>query len=204
MNIAIVDYGMGNPGSTLNMLKYLGIEGAITHDPQVIAKAKKIILPGVGAFDNGITNLKSSGLYDALEKKVLEDKVPILGICLGMQLMTLGSEEGNLGGFGWIDAHTRRFISDKTKNIKVPHIGWNRVNAVNGNPITHQIDEQSKFYFVHSYHVICNDRKNAVATTRYGITFDSMFAKENVYGCQFHPEKSHKHGMKIFENFNKL
>jgi imidazole glycerol-phosphate synthase subunit HisH len=204
MNIAIVDYGMGNPGSTLNMLNYLGIEGIITSSPKEISLAKKIILPGVGAFDNGINNLKSSGLYEVLEKKVLEDKIPILGICLGMQLMTLGSEEGNLDGFGWINAHTRRFISDKTDNIKVPHIGWNRVTAVNGHPITHQLDEQSKFYFVHSYHVVCNHRKNAVATTCYGITFDSMFAKENVYGCQFHPEKSHKHGMKIFENFNKL
>jgi imidazole glycerol-phosphate synthase subunit HisH len=204
MNIAIIDYGMGNPGSTLNMLKYLGIDGVITNNPKEINGAKKIILPGVGAFDNGIKNLRSSGLYEVLGKKVVEDKVPILGICLGMQLMTLGSEEGDLSGFGWIDAQTRRFISDNTNNIKVPHIGWNRVNAMNGHPITEQLDEQSKFYFVHSYHVICNHPENAIATTRYGITFDSMLAKENVFGCQFHPEKSHKHGMKIFENFNKL
>jgi imidazole glycerol-phosphate synthase subunit HisH len=204
MNIAIVDYDMGNPGSTLNMLNYLGIEGVITNNPKEIAVAKKIILPGVGAFDNGITNLKSSGLYEVLEKKVLMDKVPILGICLGMQLMTLGSEEGKLSGFGWIDAHARRFIFNKTNNIKVPHIGWNRISAVNGHPLTGELDEQSKFYFVHSYHVICNHPENVVARTSYGITFDSMFAKENVYGCQFHPEKSHKHGMKIFQNFNKL
>jgi imidazole glycerol-phosphate synthase subunit HisH len=204
MNIAIIDYNMGNPGSILNMLKYLGIEGVITDNPKEIALAKKIILPGVGAFDNGITNLTSSGLYDVLEEKVVVDKVPVLGICLGMQLMTLGSEEGILNGFGWINAHTRRFISDKTNNIKVPHIGWNKVNAMNGHPITHQLDEQSKFYFVHSYHVVCNHRKDAVATTGYGITFDSMFARENIYGCQFHPEKSHKYGMRIFKNFNQL
>jgi imidazole glycerol-phosphate synthase subunit HisH len=204
MNIAIVDYGMGNPGSTLNMLNYLGIEGVITNNPKEINVAKKIILPGVGAFDNGITNLKSSGLYEVLEIKVLRDKVPILGICLGMQLMTLGSEEGTLNGFGWIDAHARRFILNKTNNIKVPHIGWNRISAVNGHPLTGELDEQSKFYFVHSYHVSCNHPENVIATTSYGITFDSMFAKENVYGCQFHPEKSHKHGMKIFQNFNNL
>lgn len=204
MNIVIIDYDMGNPGSIMNMLKYLNIEAIISNNPEEIKKAKKIILPGVGAFDNGISNLKEKGLFNLLNEKVLVENTPILGICLGMQLMTLSSEEGEMDGFGWIKASVKRFSPNKEIKLKVPHIGWNNVEVLNPHPITDNITVDSKFYFVHSYHVVCEEQTDVISRTHYDISFDSIIAKDNIYGCQFHPEKSHKHGMKILENFQNI
>lgn len=204
MNIAIVDYGMGNPGSILNMLNYLDIEAAITANPEEISHARKIILPGVGAFDNGMANLRQSGLINVLNRKVMDEKTPVLGICLGMQLMTAHSEEGKTDGLGWINARTVKFRLPENINLKVPHTGWNRLDVTGRNPVSGWFDHDSKFYFVHSYHVVCNDETDSVCKTTHGIPFDSVFAHDNIFGCQFHPEKSHKYGMKVFKNFDKL
>lgn len=204
MNIVIVDYGLGNLGSILNMLRYLNIEAEISDNPNTIKDAKKLILPGVGSFDNGINNLKSSGLFDDLNHQVLIEKIPVLGICLGMQLMTSNSEEGKEEGFGWIKAAAKKFDFTPDIGLKVPHTGWNRVKVIRPNPIMIGLDDLSKFYFVHSYYISCSEQDNMVCKTTFGIDFTSVFAKDNIYGCQFHPEKSHKYGMQLLRNFNNI
>lgn len=201
--IVIIDYGMGNLGSIYNMIKKLGYNSVISSDIELIQQATKLVLPGVGAFDNGINNLNKYGIVPVLEKQVIEKKVPILGICLGMQLLTNSSEEGNCKGLGWINASTIRFKFEDSK-MKVPHMGWNYVNIVRNNELFNDNTNESRFYFVHSYYVVCHSPNDVVTTTKYGHDFTSSFQHENIYGTQFHPEKSHKFGMKIFENFLKL
>jgi imidazole glycerol-phosphate synthase subunit HisH len=200
--IVIVDYGMGNLGSIFNMLKYLKTDAMISSKLSDIENAEKLILPGVGAFDNGMNNLQNLDLISCLEKKVLNQKTPILGICLGMQLLTKKSEEGRLSGLGWIDAETVRFsLSKGTNNLKVPHMGWNSVAIRNANSLFRNMDENSKFYFVHSYHVVCHHEEDILTTTHHGIDFVSAFQSRNIFGVQFHPEKSHRFGMNLFNNF---
>jgi glutamine amidotransferase len=168
----------------------------------MIAKADKIILPGVGAFDNGVTSIRRSGLLSALNEKVIGEKVPTLGICLGMQIMSKQSAEGKLPGLGWIDATTIKFkFNGKNKMLKIPHMGWNRVVIKREDEIFSDMYEKARFYFVHSYHVICENSVDVLATTYYGYKFTSAFIKDNIIGVQFHPEKSHKFGIKLFENF---
>jgi len=196
--IVIIDYNMGNVGSIYNMIKKLGYESRITSSLDEIKKANKIILPGVGSFDNGIMNLKKMGLLEILNYKVLQEKVPIIGICLGMQLMTKKSEEGKLEGLGWINGETIKFVSDK---YKVPHMGWNTVNIKKYSKLFEGMDGEIRFYFVHSYYVKCPDTKDVLTTTYYINDFVSSFEKNNIVGVQFHPEKSHKFGMQIFRNF---
>ena len=203
--ITVVDYGMGNLGSILNMCRWLKIEAQVTSDAGEIQRANKILLPGVGAFDAAIRKINESGLRSILEKKALDEKIPIFGICLGMQLLTESSEEGILPGFGWIPAHTTKFVFTGDCKPKVPHMGWNSVVKVNESPLTDALPEDSRFYFVHSYYVTTDDRQHSILTTRYGdITFDSAIQKENIFGAQFHPEKSHKFGMKILEAFARI
>jgi glutamine amidotransferase len=198
--ITIVDFNMGNLGSIQNMLKKIGCESQITLDPERIAAAGKLVLPGVGAFDAGMENLERSGLIQVLNKRVLEDGVPILGICLGMHLMTRGSAEGQRSGLGWVDAETIRFKpADVT--LKVPHMGWNRVTEVRPSPLTEDLPAEPRFYFVHSYFVRCHDPDDVVVTTRYGSVFHSGFQHRNVFGVQFHPEKSHTFGAALLRNF---
>ena len=200
--IAILDYGVGNLKSIYNMFKKIGIESIITSDIETIKKADKYLLPGVGSFDYGINNLKNTIFFATLEKEVLENKKPILGICLGMQLLTNSSEEGKEKGLGWIDADTIKFNLED-KSIVIPHMGWNRTKPTNTNNIFKGLDE-NRFYFVHSYHVTCNNNKNILATTNYGSEFISSIYKDNIYGVQFHPEKSHKFGMQLFKNFGEI
>ena len=203
--IAIIDYGIGNLGSILNMLKKLRIEAIITDDIDTIENTDKIILPGVGSFDNGMRNLNERGFVPILNKLALEDKKPILGICLGMQLLGKGSEEGELEGLGWLDAETVRFKFDgEDSRLKIPHMGWNRVDIKNYETIFKDMYPKARYYFVHSLHVKCNDSENVLATTNYGFDFVSAVQKENILGTQFHPEKSHKFGMKLLENFGRL
>jgi glutamine amidotransferase len=202
-SIHIIDYDMGNLGSIKNMLKYLGFQSEITSDPDNINNADKIILPGVGAFDNGMNKISKLGLKPVLDQKALFEKIPILGICLGMQLMTNKSEEGKLKGLGWIDADTVKFSFNDQK-LRIPHMGWNQVRIKNNIPLINELNNESRFYFVHSYYVKCKENENIVCTTNYGIEFDSLIFNENIFGCQFHPEKSHKFGMKIFQNFAEL
>ena len=200
--IVIVDYGVGNLGSLRNMLKKVGQEALISQDPQAVGMADKIILPGVGSFDHAINNLRSTGLIPVLSECVLNRKIPILGVCLGMQLMTGGSEEGELPGLGWVDAETVRFRFDESlRHLKVPHMGWNTVRVRGASPLFEEMAEGSRFYFVHSYHVRCRAESDVLATTDYGGDFVSAFAQENIAGVQFHPEKSHRFGMRLLRNF---
>lgn len=202
--IAIIDYGMGNIASILNMFKRIGNRDVLlTKDADQILKADKILLPGVGAFDNGMKNLNESGLIPLLNKKALEDKVPVLGICLGMQLLTRGSEEGIEKGLGWIAADTKKFIFPESSELKIPHMGWNYISVKKQSPLISPEDKK-KFYFVHSYYVKCDDPQDVLATCDYGFEFDCMVQNNNIFGAQFHPEKSHKFGMELFENFSKL
>ena len=200
--IAIVDYGMGNLGSIANMLKKVGAQSTISSDPQIITAADKLVLPGVGAFDNGMRNLAQRGLVELLNAQVLQHKKPILGLCLGMQLFTRASEEGQLKGLGWINAQTVRFKFDQANaDLKIPHMGWNTLRIHRPHPLLADLEADARFYFVHSYHLICNDPESALATTTYGYDFASVVAQDNILGAQFHPEKSHKFGMKLLKNF---
>jgi imidazole glycerol-phosphate synthase subunit HisH len=199
--IVIIDYGMGNLASILNMLKKIGVEGAISGDIKSIETAGKLILPGVGAFDNGISQLEERGLISILRKKVIVEKIPILGICLGMQLMTNQSEEGVLSGLGWIDAVTVRFKFGKAQsNLKIPHMGWNTVQVFKEPSLFDGIMPEPRFYFVHSYHAVCKDN-DVLTRSFHGYEFTSAFKRDNVTGVQFHPEKSHKFGMTFLKNW---
>lgn len=204
--ITIIDYGMGNLGSVLNMLRRIDVEGRISSDLEEIQNAKKILLPGVGAFDAAIRRIDSVGLREVLDKKVLVEKTPILGICLGMQMITSASEEGVLPGLGYIEAEAVKFRSEP--GLKVPHMGWNEVVKTRQSPLTEDIenvsdyDENARFYFVHSYKVLVNSQENRILTSIHGTQeFDAAIQKDNIYGAQFHPEKSHKFGMKFLKNF---
>lgn len=199
--IAIVDYGMGNLGSIQNMLKRIGAQATITKDPAKIGAADKIILPGVGAFDSAMENLNKLGLTPVLNDLVLEKKKPVLGICLGMQLMTKRSDEGHTPGLGWLDAETVRFENGP---LRVPHMGWNTVDVKRVDPLFKDMYEEPRFYFVHSYYVKCADESDILTSTRYGIDFCSSFARGNIRGVQYHPEKSHKFGMLLLKNFAEL
>ena len=206
MTISIINYGCGNIGSVVNMLKHLGVAAEVITEPWQVEKAEKIILPGVGKWDAGVRNLKDSGIISALEERVLSDKVPILGICLGMQLLLNSSEEGTLPGLGWIGGTVRAFdftdlATTGTKRLAVPHMGWNSVSVMHNSKLTEILDEQSKFYFVHSFYADVDDSKNILLQTRYGHTFTSGIRSKNIYGLQFHPEKSHNHGMNIMKSF---
>jgi glutamine amidotransferase len=200
--ITIVDYGMGNLGSLCNMFKRIGVAAEVTSDTAVLERASKILLPGVGAFDSAMQRINSSGLRDVLDRKALQEGVPIIGICLGMQLLTRASEEGRLPGLGWIPAVTRRF--PETPGLKVPHMGWNLVTPARDSPLTADLAPGSRYYFVHSYYVQADDPRDSVLRTCYGVTFDAVVAHGNLYGAQFHPEKSHKYGMSFLRNFARI
>ncbi|MBS1808080.1 MAG: imidazole glycerol phosphate synthase subunit HisH [Acidobacteria bacterium] len=201
--IAIINYGMGNLGSIANMFKKIGAAAIITSDPVAIEKADKLVLPGVGAFDAGMRNLQERKLIPLLNQKVLVEKTPLVGLCLGMQLLTKESEEGSLAGLGWIDAKTVKFKFDVVgTSLKIPHMGWNTVKPCQQNPLFTGLDAEARFYHVHSYHVVCSDAgANAIAETEYGYAFVSAIARDNILGVQFHPEKSHKFGMRLLSNF---
>lgn len=200
MNIKIINYGMGNIASVVNMVKKIGFSPTIAMTGEDLHDADKIILPGVGAFDHGMERLTELKFLPFLTEKANKDKTPILGICLGMQLMTQKSEEGILPGLGWVNAQVKRFsFSDNT--LKVPHMGWNYVNYNNKGPTHFAQEPPQRYYFVHSYYVCCNDEKARVGYTRYGFDFCSIFIKENLWGVQFHPEKSHQYGMRLIRSF---
>jgi imidazole glycerol-phosphate synthase subunit HisH len=202
--IVIIDYGIGNLASVNNMFKKIGVKDVVvSKDETIISKASKILLPGVGAFDSAMNHLKSTGLIPLLNKKVLEEKVPTLGICLGMQMLTRSSEEGIEKGLGWIDAETLKFTLDPVLKLKVPHMGWNYIKMNYNNPLV-DLGSKNRFYFVHSYYVKCLDEKQSLATCDFGGDFTCMVNKENIFGAQFHPEKSLKFGMKVLENFSKI
>lgn len=200
--IAIIDYGLGNLGSIANMLKVIGAKSVITFDKDVIHKADKIILPGVGAFDAGIRNLQERNLKEFLQEEAHNGK-PILGICLGMQLLGRRSEEGSLAGLGLIPFDNVRFGLEEKSHLKVPHMGWDIVKFEQHSSLLDGIEGTQRYYFVHSYHAKCDSPANVLMTCDYGYEFAAAVVKDKVYGVQFHPEKSHNFGMTLLENFAK-
>lgn len=199
--ITVVDYGIGNLGSIRNMLKRIDVPVSVASDLEQIARAEKLLLPGVGSFEVAMERINGSGLREVLDQKAAAG-TPILGICLGMQLLTSGSEEGTLPGLGWIPGTARRFVA--SPKLKVPHMGWSVVRPTCQNPLTDGFPAEARFYFVHSYAVQVDDPGNSLLRANYGIEFDAGIQRGNIYGVQFHPEKSHRFGMQLLSNFARL
>jgi len=199
----IINYNLGNPKSIKNMLSYLGIDAVISDDLNTLKSADRLILPGVGHFAHGMNQLNNLGFTDVIKEHALTQQKPILGICLGMQLMTNFSEEGDVEGLGLIDAQTKKFqLQDKS--LKIPHMGWNEVSWQKESNILNSLSEKPRYYFVHSYFVECNNQNDVLGTSHYGQDFVSAFQHDNIIGMQFHPEKSHQFGMELLKNFTKL
>ena len=199
--IGVLDLGISNVGSVLNMFKYIGCNARAIASTDELNDCSKIVLPGVGSFDTGIDALLRSGLYDDLNNRVLNEKIPVLGICLGMQLMCLSSEEGVRPGLGWVNARVLDFKKSSHPPGKTPHMGWNTVEVKKTNDFTAGINAETRYYFVHSYYVECNNSTDILLTTRYGSDFVSAFQVDNIIGVQFHPEKSHLFGADLLKRF---
>jgi glutamine amidotransferase len=202
--VSIVDYGICNLGSIRNMLHKLGIESRVAGSAAEVALAEKIILPGVGAFDHGITALRERGMVDALRESAIGRRVPFLGICLGMQLFGSSTEEGTMEGLGLIPGRCVRFRPAGESTLKVPHMGWNEIVPRRACPLLRGLEQGARFYFTHSYHMICEDAADVLAVASHGIEFTAMVQRGNVLGAQFHPEKSHRFGMTLLRNFGAL
>ncbi len=203
--IIIIDYGLGNIRAFVNVYERLNIKTKIAHTAEELKDASKIILPGVGAFDYAMAQLNASGMRDELEKQVIENKIPIMGICVGMQILAKSSDEGNLPGLGWIDGEVKLFDATTIPyKTRLPHMGWNSINPVNNCQLLSGFTDQSRFYFLHSYYFVCNKVESIISTTEYGITYASAVNRDNIYGIQFHPEKSHSNGTQLLHNFAKL
>lgn len=202
--IVIIDYGLGNLASVLNMFRKIGIrEVCVSSDPEIIGKADKLLLPGVGAFDAGISHLQATGLIPLLNERVLEKHTPVLGICLGMHMLAKRSEEGVKPGLGWLDAEVIKFRPDPTLKLKVPHMGWEYINVKRNNPVLEQ-EKRQRFYFVHSYYMKCGVENDVLATAHFDQDFACAVNRENIFGTQFHPEKSLSFGMSVLSNFSKI
>jgi glutamine amidotransferase len=200
--LTIVDYGVGNLASIKNMLKKAGYDAVISSEEKIILDSDKLILPGVGAFDTCVEKLQQSGLINAINKKVLEEKVPVLGVCVGLQLLTAGSEEGQLPGLGWIKGKVVKFKQAQlAPGTKVPHMGWTNVTLHKPSRLFEDMYEEPRFYFVHSYHADLDNSNDALLLANYGYSFVAAIEHENIIGVQFHPEKSHKFGLKLLSNF---
>ena len=201
--IAIVDSGASNVRGVNNVVRQLGFASLIAASPDDLVGVSKIILPGVGNFDQGMKNLHKTGMAEALKEVFNTKKIPILGICLGMQLMTQGSEEGDCAGLGWFNGKTSKLKMDPDSNLKVPHLGWNTLRIKNDNKILTDISPSDEMYFVHGFGVVEAMEEQVLCTTNYGIEFVSGLCKNNLVGLQFHPEKSHENGQRILSNFIK-
>ena len=202
MRLVVVNSGIGNLGAIPNMLRRIGVDAVVTDDPATIEGADKLILPGVGSFDAAARRLDELDLVPILNRKVLEQRTPVLGLCLGMQLLGEGSQEGELPGLGWIGGRVVRFRFDGSDpGLRVPHMGWNFVRPAAPTRLLDGLGDHPRFYFAHSYHFVCADATDAVGVTEYGVEFPSVIARGNVYGAQFHPEKSHRFGLRFLENF---
>ena len=204
MKIAIVDYGMGNLFSVYKKIKQLKAHPFIAVSSCEIVSADKIIIPGVGHFGKAIANLKQSGAYDALNEAAVLKKIPILGICLGMQLMAEKSEEGNATGFGWIKGQVVKFRIDHSDKYKIPQTGWNTINIKKESRLLNALNGKEEFYFLHSYHMEVADKRDILATTDFAYEYVSAIERENFFGAQFHPEKSHDAGTRVLKNFIEL
>jgi glutamine amidotransferase len=198
--IVIIDLGISNVASVSNMIRVAGIEFAVTRDPKVVEAAERLVIPGVGAFDEAMSRLEQARLLPVLHRRVLVDRVPVLGVCLGMQLLSQGSDEGTRPGLGWVRGRTRRFDLPMSDKLRIPHMGWNTVSQVRANDVLRG-QTPERYYFAHSYFVECDDRLDIIAQTSYGVTFTSAVQRGHIWGVQFHPEKSHTIGMQVFKNF---
>lgn len=203
--IAITDYGLGNVKAFTNVYYRLNIPVIIARKSEDFRNATKIIVPGVGSFDYAMQRLNDSGMRETLDDKVLNEKIPVIGICVGMQMLAHKSEEGILPGLGWIDGEVIKFVlpADSSK-MRIPHMGWNTINPIHSNGLLKGMDKESRFYFLHSYYFKCTNNSDVIATTNYDGVFESAVNNKNVYGVQFHPEKSHGWGVQLLENFAKL
>lgn len=199
--VGVIDYGMGNVGSILNMYRRLGVKCVATSDPQQLDRCERLILPGVGAFDAAMEQLSAVNLIEPLNEFAVQQRRPVLGICLGMQLMTESSEEGNLPGLAWIPASTRRFRFPADSNLKIPNMGWRHIQLQASSPLFASDITDRRFYFVHSYYVTCQHEAHVTATLTHGNTFVAAFSHRNLHGVQFHPEKSHRYGMRLLSDF---
>ncbi len=203
ISVCIIDYGMGNLRSVYRTVEQMVTRPILSADPHVIKQADKLILPGVGHFRQGMINLRDSGIMEVMDQRVCQEGTPILGICLGMQLFTSYSEEGDCEGLGWIDAKTSKFDSTLSSKpyFKVPHMGWNTLTAANNSALTSGVNEDDEFYFCHSYYVTCEDTQHVTSTCRYGLDFHASIQRDNIHGVQFHPEKSHGDGAQLIRQF---
>lgn len=200
--IGIINYGMGNINAFTTVLRNIRVNYKVVSTKDELYDINKIILPGVGAFDHAMTLLNNSGMRKTMDEMVLDKAIPVLGVCVGMQILGKFSDEGKLPGLDWIEGVVKKFDEDKILNkTKLPHMGWNTVEAVNEDPLFVNLEQMPRFYFLHSYYFECCNRQNIVAQTDYGIRFDSAVRKDNIYGVQFHPEKSHHNGIQILKNF---
>lgn len=200
--IAVLDYGIGNVGSVLNMLKKVGAEAVLCSDIECVEASDKLILPGVGSFDAGMQKLNKSGLVNVIKKHALYDKKPLLGICLGMQMLGLESEEGTEPGLGLIPFTNKRFELKESPKLRIPHMGWDIVTMeLPGDPIVYGLEKPQRYYFVHSYHAVCEVEEHVLMKCDYCYPFAAAVKQDNIYGVQFHPEKSHRFGMALLENF---
>ena len=203
--ITIIDYGLGNIRAFANVYERLNIPISVAKTADDLKGARKVILPGVGAFDRAMGKLDESGMRETLDEIVLVRQVPVLGICVGMQMLARSSEEGVLPGLGWIDGTVKKFdVSVFSSKTRLPHMGWNTINPNNGNPLLVSFCSDSRFYFLHSYYFCCNDQTDTIATTEYGIQYSSAVNHRNIFGVQFHPEKSHQWGIQLLKNFAEI
>jgi imidazole glycerol-phosphate synthase subunit HisH len=203
--IGIIDYGLGNVRAFVNVYKNLNIPAIIVKQSQELKNVSKVILPGVGAFDYAMQKLDQSGMRQLLSEKVLEHHVPVLGICVGMQILAHSSDEGTLPGLGWIDGAVKRFHFSSMKTpLIIPHMGWNNVRPIKNIGLFNELEHDARFYFLHSYYFQCQKSEDVIAVTDYGGEFASAVNYGNIFGIQFHPEKSHQWGIQLLHNFAKL
>jgi len=203
--ITIIDYGLGNIRAFENVYKRLNISTKVAKNKNELLGAKKIILPGVGAFDHAMTLLNNSGMRETLEELVFGNKIPVIGICVGMQMLAKKSDEGMLDGLGWVDATVKKFkVSELPPNAPLPHMGWNNISPKVGNELMAGLNNESRFYFLHSYYFNAANNETIIASANYGIDFTCAVKSENIYGVQFHPEKSHHNGIQLLKNFGTL
>jgi glutamine amidotransferase len=203
--ITVVDYGLGNVRAFLNAYRSLNVEASVARSPAELRQASRVILPGVGAFDHAMKLLSRSGMLEMLEELVIGKGVPVLGICVGMQILAGSSEEGGLPGLSWIKGRVRQLDESKIPyRARLPHMGWNEAHPVHRSPLFDGLEVTPRFYFLHSYHFQCEEEENILARTVYGDPFHSAVCRDNIFGVQFHPEKSHRWGARLLQNFARM